>query len=471
MRRLACLALCLLVSTALTAATTANDDSCDISVTPAATLLLPYFEVDFTAPASTALTTLFTITNTSHLPQIARATIWTDWGFPAFTFDLFLTGYDVASVNLYDFLARGALPKTIGETPGELSAGNTTNPNHLVSMPLDCATRPTAVSETMLRDLRSILTNGRTSTGLGISCASASGQHQQVGSNHGPNAVGYITIDLVATCSSTLPDKAEYFLNELLYDNVLIGDWMMISPNRTTGNYAGGAPLVHIRAIPEGGPAGSIVPTHLPFTFHDRLTYTLPSTAPRSMDRRQPLPSTFAARYIQGGEGSFETKFVIWRESTTGAGSLCTQYVNNANQEISEVVRFDEHENAIILGGGVIICAPAPGSPGTPSTWLVSTTSQIFPFGSFASGDVGGWMYLNLSNGGSLAYTVNGQRDFKTDASVFPWCQRHNQNWVSTFMYAEGRYAVAHDPAPLANGCSKSPVPGARIAPGANVTP
>jgi len=45
-----CLALLLLISASAIAAgpaTTANDDSCDISLLPAATLLLPYFEVDF----------------------------------------------------------------------------------------------------------------------------------------------------------------------------------------------------------------------------------------------------------------------------------------------------------------------------------------------------------------------------------------------------------------------------------------
>src|SRR5437016_3891160 len=59
--------------------TTNNDDSCDIGVAPAATLLLPYFEVDL---VNRTTTTLFTITNVSRLPQIAHVTIWTDRSFP-----------------------------------------------------------------------------------------------------------------------------------------------------------------------------------------------------------------------------------------------------------------------------------------------------------------------------------------------------------------------------------------------------
>src|SRR5437773_4778944 len=45
-------------------ATTNNADSCDVAVMPAATLLLPYFDVDTAAAQGAGTTTLFTITNT-----------------------------------------------------------------------------------------------------------------------------------------------------------------------------------------------------------------------------------------------------------------------------------------------------------------------------------------------------------------------------------------------------------------------
>src|SRR5436305_2574227 len=80
--------------------TTNNDDSCDIGVAPAATLLLPYFEVDTTSARTT--TTLFTITNVSRFSQIAHVTLWTDRSFPVLDFNIFLTGYDVQGINLFD---------------------------------------------------------------------------------------------------------------------------------------------------------------------------------------------------------------------------------------------------------------------------------------------------------------------------------------------------------------------------------
>jgi hypothetical protein len=68
--------------------TTNNDDSCDIGVAPAATLLLPYFEVDL-GTASTGRTTIFSVTNVSPYAQVAHVVLYTDWSFPVLDFNLF----------------------------------------------------------------------------------------------------------------------------------------------------------------------------------------------------------------------------------------------------------------------------------------------------------------------------------------------------------------------------------------------
>ena len=75
------------------AATRNNDDSCDIGVVPAATLLLPYFEVDLDNPNGEQ--TIFTITNVTNVDRIARVTLWTDYVYPVVTFNVQLTGYGV----------------------------------------------------------------------------------------------------------------------------------------------------------------------------------------------------------------------------------------------------------------------------------------------------------------------------------------------------------------------------------------
>ena len=117
-----------------------NDDSCDVRVGPAATLLLPYFEVDILG--NSGQTTLFTVVNVTRYPQIAHVTLWTDWTYPVLAFNLYLTGYDVQAINMADILGRGIIAPPNGTSsttrPGSLSAS--TNPN--LRSPLDCASLP-----------------------------------------------------------------------------------------------------------------------------------------------------------------------------------------------------------------------------------------------------------------------------------------------------------------------------------------
>jgi hypothetical protein len=415
--------------------TTNNDDSCDISTAPAATLLLPYFEVDFNSAQTTAQTTLFTITNVTQLPQIAHVTIWTDWSYPVMDFNLFLTGYDVQAINMYDILGpRAIIGSATGTTndtdEGQRSLANNANPHFLSSAATSCSLLPGPVPTNIIGDVRTALTNGLYASTCGTT---------RVGGTH-TNAIGYVTIDVAATCGTTLPFDPAYFSTEILFDNVLIGDYQQINPNPATGNYAGGNPLVHIRAVPEGGPAGTFVATNLPFTFYDRYTAGAPGPTPanRKFDRRQPLPSAWAARYIQGGTGAFNTNFKIWREGYSNGACSAAGLASNSNITIAEVVRFDEHENATVLSNGII--SPAPGQPGTSETQALSTSSAFFP-GPSTSGDVGGWMYLNLNNGGSATYSA-------------VRAGGPSQNWVIVSMFAEGRYSVDFDAAWLGNGCT-----------------
>jgi hypothetical protein len=396
-------AVLLLVAAAASAATTNNDDSCDIALQPAATLLLPFFEVDFKAPQSNTTTTLLTIQNLSPSPRIANVTLWTDWGFPVFNFPIHLTGYDVQGINLYDLFARGTFPQT--------ECGGSSVPAALVT------------------DLQLLFT-----TGAGVPCIAA------VGGAH-PNAIGYATIDLVASCAATNATSSDYFAN-LLFDNVLTGD----SQHLATFNgkaYASSSPLVHLRAIPEGGLAGAAIGSGLPYTFYDRFT----PDALRKTDRRQPLPALFAPRFINGGTGYFNTTLKIWREGITvgacfGAGIAAA---SNSNMDIADRVRFDEHENATIMPPPYGISAAPPGPPGLPATsGISSANTSVFPAFS-TSGDVGGWFYLNLDN-----RRMTG---------------RPSQNWVITSMYAESTYATETTAPALGNGCSPAVRAGAQIAP------
>src|SRR5262249_26025910 len=107
--------------------TTNNNDDCDISTTPAATLLLPYFNVDFSG-GNTA-NTIFTIVTPGRFPQIAHVVLWTDWSYAALDFNIFLTGFDVQAISLRDIFANGQIaPTAAGGTGGTSVTGSVNGP-------------------------------------------------------------------------------------------------------------------------------------------------------------------------------------------------------------------------------------------------------------------------------------------------------------------------------------------------------
>jgi len=389
--------------------TAENNNSCDIGTYPAATLLLPYFEVDVTKPLNDAANTIFTVINTSRSSHIARVTIWTDGGYPAAWFNLFFSGYDVKPISMWDVVVGGRLPGSSVVSPEQKAMNanivSTEHCNDSGSMPAESRAA-----------LQTMLTSGTTSS-----------QECHVGSSHAM-AIGYVTVDVVNSCSNISPADAGYYSKILLYDNVLTGDYERINPDSHVGNYAGGNPLVHIRAIPDGGAAGSGT-TSLPYTFYDRLT----PAATRRIDRRQPLPSSFAARFIEGGTAAFATDYAIWRETGAPATAGCSSTA--AAMPFASMVRFDERENATTMADVVMSLA-------LPATAAPATMSAIFP--PMTGSGVTVWMVLNLDN-----------RTGTSAASVYS-SPRPSQNWVIVHMRAEGRYAVDFDATSLANGCSSS---------------
>ncbi|HEV7516602.1 MAG TPA: hypothetical protein VGR07_09915, partial [Thermoanaerobaculia bacterium] len=91
---------------------------CTIDDVPGATLLLPYFEVDLANP--NGVTTLFSINNASAVAVLAHVVVWSDLSVPVLDFNVYLTGYDVQSINLRDVL-KGNLPQTAsaGQDPSD----------------------------------------------------------------------------------------------------------------------------------------------------------------------------------------------------------------------------------------------------------------------------------------------------------------------------------------------------------------
>jgi len=454
--------------------TTNNDDSCDIGTAPAATLLLPYFEVE---TATRGVDTFFTVTNVGNLPQIAHVTLWTDWSFPVLDFNLFLTGYDVQAISLYDVIVNGIVAPTNANltaggtssatTPGSVSATNSSNPNLDIT---NCAAGllPGIIQGPIRGAVQSALVTGIYNfAGFTASCGTTPVGSPASAHRTATSAVGYVTIDVAAQCSTTLPNDPSYFASQILFDNVLTGDYETL--DKTAGsNYAGGNPLVHIRAIPEGGRAGTPLTgnqTNLPYTFYARFVNgQLAFTGTQlNYDRRQPLPSTFAARFIQAGPTSFNTDYKIWREGKTGPVTCQTPPSLNSNMGIAEIVRFDEHENPNTFASGQIISPLPSTSVSLPETSRNSTASGTFPPFNSPSGDNGGWMYLNLnfSGTGNPVQLTQPTGVNNYNVALHPvgfGANRPSQNWVVISMTGAGStaglFGVEFDATWLGNGCS-----------------
>ena len=421
-------------------ATTNNDESCDIGVYPAATLLLPYFEV---AEDRGGENTIFTITNVSAGDVIAHVVLWTDYSYPVIDFNIYLTGYDVQSINLWDVIWDGIIaPETDAKDAGtgtDISpeGDNSGDDGWNESDSANCDELPGELDSFFTDRMQSAFVDGTVEAVAGTDfdeCDTVGNEHE--------NAVGYATIDVSDTCNVALPtDGDEYFENEIGFANVLIGDFQQINSDN---DFAQGNPMVHIRAVPEGTD-DSDTETNFDRTFYSRYQ-TQVAGVPGTVDRRQPLPSVFAARWINLGENDWQTYFKIWREGVTDAPAStdCDAVPDNGQLAVTETVVFDEDENGTGITTEDEIVSPSPGVEGIelPETSLTAIDDDdLFPQGLDSSA---GWVYFNLDYGTSTTYpgTSDADNEFAS------------QNWVVISMRAEGRYSVDFDAAALGNGCT-----------------
>ena len=396
---------------------TDNADSCDIAALPAATLLLPYFEVDL--DDFDGETTLFTVTNVGDRARVVRATLWTDYGFPVLSFNIYLTGYDVQSINLRDVIGAGVIGGPEGTGTSVSPVGDLSNPAGSGYDISSCTSIP-HLSPAMVSRIQSAFTSGRIPLANDGECI--------VGTEH-VNAVGYATIDVVGECTDSLPIDAAYFSEEIRYENVLMGEYQQVNPGQTS---AQGGTLVHIRAVPEGGGPRTLKADHFRRSFYSRLLDGN-SRGETNAGSRQPLPSTFLARWINGGPSAFETSFKIWRELSQRDVGACG--IDAASPRTAEIVVFDEAENAFtqatVPGGD----PPQPAAPEElfAASLVGITDRDVFPIA--PNGALAGWVYLNLDS-----------RNAGAEAA--------EQAWVIASLRAEGRYSVDMDATAFGNGCS-----------------
>jgi hypothetical protein len=407
---------------------------------PAATLLLPYFEVDLDNPNGVA--TLMSINNASSQAVLAHVVLWTNLSVPTFTFNVYLTGYDVQTINLRDIFVNGVLPQTASAAQdpgdaispnGEFSGADVTFPNCQNQLP------PPSFAQVLAAhggnpafDYKTHLQRahtGKSSAVLGNKCAA--------GNFPDRIARGYITVDTVNSCTLKFPSDAGYFVTGGVGDatnqNVLWGDYFYVNPGE---NFAQGETLVHIEAAPGTGTSASWG-TYTPdpettvagqYTFYGRyVNWT-------AADNREPLATNFAVRYLAGGAFTGGTDLIVWRDSKVKQDPF-TCVVNGGTRPAwiplgqEAVVIFDEQENASLPPS--VPFGPPPALPGLLPFPIEAQRTQMnssllpVPFNF-------GWLYLNLNVSVPLA------------GNNPPEDPTASQAWVTVVHDAEGRFSVGY---------------------------
>jgi hypothetical protein len=392
---------------------------CNLDVVPAATLLLPYFEVDLSNP--NGLTTLVSVNNSSAQAVLAHMTIWSDLSVVVLDFNIYLTGYDVQTINLRDIIVNGVLPQTASTAQ---DPSDTISPKGAKSQDVNFASctgqlPPPTLPASFIQHLATSLT-GKASPIFSGKC---------FGRNLGDNiARGYITFDTVNNC--TLRDASDpiYFSSDISFQNVLWGDYIYVNSGQS---FANGGSLVHIEASttdPATTTAGR-------YTFYGRYVGW------NASDHREPLATTFGGRYATNGTFNGGTSFVVWRDPKANQLPFtCPAGQSNPpwyplGEEAIEV--FDEQEHVDVPQ--VFPFPPPPPISFHPFPAATQRTKIDGP--DFPVPFNFGWIFLDLNT------TVTGNPNPSFDPAA-------SQAWLIYDMDSNGRFSVGFEGLRLDSACA-----------------
>ena len=232
---------------------------------------------------------------------------------------------------------------------------------------------------------------------------------------------GYVTVDTVNACNLFFPSDWALYGPFVTDQNVLWGDYFYVNSGQ---NFAQGETLVHIESCPTCFVPGD-------HTFYGRYNGALAD------DSREPLPTTIAARYINGGDFSGGTDFLIWREANaTDSSYTCTGGQQGPSSwwplEAVQIVIFDEQEQPVTADecpSGDPTCEQVILIPDEANRVDVAT-DLLTPFNF-------GFVFMNLQHNNAGFVAIYGD----------PYAQA----WGTAVMDADGRFSVGFDAIQLDN--------------------
>jgi hypothetical protein len=221
---------CLAIVAVFAIASSASAVTCTIDQRPAATLLVPYFQVSFDDDGNVITTglgardTIVTIGNASSAPMIAHVNVYNRFSQLVLDFNVALTGFDIQAMRISDIIT-GHLPNTPVDADGDpfgdvcQRAGGEVYPdpdgflrvNPLVpATPLDNTLATTEYNQVFF--------------------SVANQLREDCFGDLDALAIGYIVIDHANYCNLSDPTDANYYYNNALgNENNLFGEIIFTS--------------------------------------------------------------------------------------------------------------------------------------------------------------------------------------------------------------------------------------------------
>jgi hypothetical protein len=429
---------CLAVAALLAIASPAFAITCTVDQRPAATLLVPYFQVSVDSNGnvinggSAALDTIVTIANASSAPMIAHVSVFNQYSELALDFNIALTGFDVQAMRISDVIS-GTLPVTVnsaGHDPcqrGDAIVYDGFDPDgflrvvpatdNLAATPLDNHQATTQYPVPAF------------GSGLGVIDLLS----QDCNGVRGPNAVGYITIDHANYCNLSNPVFEAYYLQDAIgMENNLWGEIIFTSGvglptyalstiNLEADDEFGNVALANIDGAPvrtfyarywnghntgDAGPGLTNGGDNNPGPLRNLCpncsgsngipcpsTHSLDCNASWDVgygDQREPLGLKWAARWFDAGT-AVTTNFRVWRGSVLAQGQndFC---VLGLNEPTSTETFWDEDELTVTSG----VC-PSPCN--NPSFNFPLETQQLNISNFSHPGATAGWVQVDFGGG------------------------------------------------------------------------
>lgn len=439
------LVTCAAIAVLFAIAGSASAITCTIDQRPAATLLVPYFEVTLNPDGSilgtgpNARDTLVTICNASSAPMLVHAVVWNERTEALLDFNIALTPFDCQSMSMAR-VVTGFLPSTpVGITHvASTSDACQRNPNagvysppvvtgeYLRIRPVDTSTPLDNIAATTIYnqpawaagtqffwDLVDSLDETDDSTICG-------GVDRTIANP----LRGYMTFDHANYCSLSFPNDATYYSTDALgMENNLFGEVIFTSGS---GIPTMGGSTVNIEADPTGGTFAAPILSSLAGdasseprvrTFYARYVGndTLCSanncagfsTNPWNRgigDQREPLGLKYAARWFS--TTGITSNFNVWRGSSSPIEDLLGSPFGDCTDILPSVTLsfFDEDENTITLQG-----CPSPCLQTTFNFELETQRRNISQFAGSLPNWPAGWVSMSFFNpsGSSEAGTLD----------------------------------------------------------------